>query len=173
MQPKKQASDHLCSVAARNIASVPEGFSTPSKQTESAADRAVVPAVYYSMSSPGGAPMFTHVCKYVPPEVEKKNSSLLAFLDINIGGLHLQNVSDKNKKKILLWSAVCFWTEKEGSVEVNPQTDVRQSQTALVFVCIWLDELKKTMWSDWRTKVHFTLHIRGFSALPALNVPPM
>lgn len=29
------------------------------------------------------------------------------------------------------------------------------------------------MWSDWRTKVHFTLHIRGFSALPALGVPPL
>lgn len=109
-QPKKRASDHLCSAAARNIASVPEGFSTPSKQTESAANRAAAPAVYYSMSLPGGAQMFTCVCKYVPPEVEKKNSSLLAFLDINIGGLHLQNVSDKNKrkKKILLWSGVCF-----------------------------------------------------------------
>lgn len=28
------------------------------------------------------------------------------------------------------------------------------------------------MCSDWRTKVHFTLHIRGFSALLALNAPP-
>lgn len=33
--------------------------------------------------------------------------------------------------------------KKRGSVEVNPQTAVRQSRTALVFVCIWLDELEK------------------------------
>lgn len=40
----------------------PEGFSTPSKQTASAANRAAAPAVYYSMSSAGRA---LNVCAYV------------------------------------------------------------------------------------------------------------
>lgn len=84
------------------------------------------------------------VCKYVSGEVKSDEWGLTFFFFTvtSKGDTISEKMGEKNKKFLLLWGEQ-LWKKRETVLSPSVSSDSGQSNTALAFVCIELDQMSK------------------------------